>query len=113
MSSILSRNDIVVFRSGQSARRWNFEHECRPLILTSLRDFSGYVASDESVGDVESAEPVVIDKPKTVGDVMSGENAPANFELGIELQRGINLKVKRYGNSYISFHIFSQFILQI
>ena len=44
---------------------------------------------------------------------MSGENAPANFELGIELQRGINLKVKRYGNSYISFHIFSQFILQI
>ena len=55
------------------------------------RDFSGYVASDESVGDAESAGTG--DKPKTVGDVMGGEDAPANFELGIELQRGINLKV--------------------
>ena len=34
------------------------------------------------------------EKAQTVGDLMGSQDPPAHFELGIELQRGINLKVR-------------------
>ena len=44
------------------------------------------------MGDVEADTPQG-EKAQTVGDLMGSQDPPAHFELGIELQRGINLKV--------------------
>jgi len=60
--------------------------------------FLGYVASDESIGDdnvaangdaAVPAEPV---KPTTVAGLLQDPSCPKNFQVDIELQRGVSLK---------------------